>query len=200
MKVHHWYQRHRRQILLPVPLVLLTPVANNGNIIRLLTPYSELWTWRKKIIYMLSLLTQRCPNKIIKASLIEDCFHSPLVSTTPVVHIELRISPRIFEKSTRSLELGGKWFMKKKPEDKKIIVALSLWTVEKVSYWHNVKGLLSFFFFPCAKMFGLLFLVHGNFFSSIGIKYFLFFYHYWILIYSKKFIFRSFLHLLLTLK
>ncbi len=28
VKVHHWYQRHRRQILPPVPLVLLTPVAN----------------------------------------------------------------------------------------------------------------------------------------------------------------------------
>jgi hypothetical protein len=29
------YQRHRRQILRPVPLVLLTPVANNWNNIRL---------------------------------------------------------------------------------------------------------------------------------------------------------------------
>ncbi len=28
MKVHHWYQRHQRQILPPVPLVLLIPVAN----------------------------------------------------------------------------------------------------------------------------------------------------------------------------
>ncbi len=32
------YQRHRRQILPPVPLVLLTPVANNGNNIRLQIP------------------------------------------------------------------------------------------------------------------------------------------------------------------
>jgi hypothetical protein len=30
--------------------------------------------------------------------MIEDFFHLPLVSTTPVVHLELRISPRIFEK------------------------------------------------------------------------------------------------------
>jgi hypothetical protein len=36
------YQRHRRQILPPVPLLLLTPVANNGNNIRLLTHESEL--------------------------------------------------------------------------------------------------------------------------------------------------------------
>jgi hypothetical protein len=30
--------------------------------------------------------------------LIEDFFHLPRVSTTPVVHLELRISPRFFEK------------------------------------------------------------------------------------------------------
>jgi hypothetical protein len=30
--------------------------------------------------------------------MIEDFFHLPLVSTTPVVHLELRISPRIFKK------------------------------------------------------------------------------------------------------
>jgi hypothetical protein len=42
---------------------------------------------------------QRCPNKIIKTILIEDFFPLPSVSTTPVVHLELRISPRmrIFE-------------------------------------------------------------------------------------------------------
>ncbi len=37
VKVHHRYQRHRWQILPPVPLVLLTPVANNENSIRLQT-------------------------------------------------------------------------------------------------------------------------------------------------------------------
>jgi hypothetical protein len=41
---------------------------------------------------------QRCPNKIIKIFLIEDFFHLPPVLTTPVVNLELRISPRIFEK------------------------------------------------------------------------------------------------------
>jgi hypothetical protein len=30
--------------------------------------------------------------------MIEDFFHLPPVSTTPVVHLELRIPPRIFEK------------------------------------------------------------------------------------------------------
>ncbi len=30
--------------------------------------------------------------------MIEDFFHLPPLSTTPVVHLELRISPRIFEK------------------------------------------------------------------------------------------------------
>ncbi len=42
VKVCHRYQRHRRQILRPVSLVLLIPVANNGHNIRLLRPYSEL--------------------------------------------------------------------------------------------------------------------------------------------------------------
>jgi len=31
--------------------------------------------------------------------MIEDFFHLPPVSTTPVVHLDLRISPRIFEKN-----------------------------------------------------------------------------------------------------
>jgi hypothetical protein len=42
--------------------------------------------------------TQRCPKEIMKTFLIEDFFHLPPVSTTQVVHLELRISPRIFEK------------------------------------------------------------------------------------------------------
>ncbi len=42
--------------------------------------------------------TQRCPNKIIKIFQFEDFCHLPPVSATPVVHLELRISPRIFEK------------------------------------------------------------------------------------------------------
>jgi hypothetical protein len=41
----------------------------------------------------------RCPTKIIKIVLIEDFSHLPLVSTTPVDNLELRISPRIFEKN-----------------------------------------------------------------------------------------------------
>jgi hypothetical protein len=40
-KIAHWYQQNRRQILPPVLLVLLIPVANNGNNIRLLRPDSE---------------------------------------------------------------------------------------------------------------------------------------------------------------
>jgi hypothetical protein len=51
----------------------------------------------KMYIYVNSTI-QRCPNKILKIFLIEDFFHLPPVSTTPVVNLELRISPRIFEK------------------------------------------------------------------------------------------------------
>ncbi len=42
--------------------------------------------------------SQRCPNKIIKTFMIEDFFHLPSVSTTPVVHLELPMSPWTFEK------------------------------------------------------------------------------------------------------
>jgi hypothetical protein len=42
--------------------------------------------------------TQRCPNKINKIVLFEHFCHLPPVSATPVVHLELRISSRIFEK------------------------------------------------------------------------------------------------------
>ena len=42
--------------------------------------------------------TQRCPNNIIKIFQFEDFCHLPPVSATLVVHLELRISPRIFEK------------------------------------------------------------------------------------------------------
>jgi hypothetical protein len=52
----------------------------------------------KMYIYVISTI-QRGPNKIIKIFLIEDIFHLPPVSTTPVVNLELRISPRIFEKN-----------------------------------------------------------------------------------------------------
>jgi hypothetical protein len=41
---------------------------------------------------------QRCPNKMFKVFLIKDFFHLPPVSLTPVVNLELQISPRIFEK------------------------------------------------------------------------------------------------------
>jgi hypothetical protein len=71
-----------------------TGVNDTGNI-RLQTPSSEL---EGKIYINVNSATQRCQDKIIKNFLIEDFFHLPLVSATPVVHLELQISPRIFEK------------------------------------------------------------------------------------------------------
>ena len=41
---------------------------------------------------------KRCSNKIIKIFLIEDFFHLPPVSATPVVNLELQISQRLLEK------------------------------------------------------------------------------------------------------
>jgi hypothetical protein len=51
----------------------------------------------KKIIYMLTLLPKGI-KKIFNNFLIDDFFHAPPVSPTLVVHFELRISPRNFEK------------------------------------------------------------------------------------------------------
>ncbi len=51
---------------------------------------------------------QWCPNRIIKIFLIEDFFHLPPVSTTPVVNLDLRISPRIVEK-IRNGPIGILW-------------------------------------------------------------------------------------------
>jgi hypothetical protein len=78
-----------------LPPVPTTPVAKYGKIsgCRLLKE-----NLKAKIYIYVNSTTQRCPNKIIKIFLIEDFFHLPPVSTTPVANLELRISPRIFEK------------------------------------------------------------------------------------------------------
>jgi hypothetical protein len=52
----------------------------------------------KKIYLYANSTAQSCPKEIMKIFLTEDFLHLPLVSTTPVVHLELRISPKIFEK------------------------------------------------------------------------------------------------------
>ncbi len=53
---------------------------------------------KAKIYIYVNSTTQRCPSKIIKILQFEDFCHLPQVSATPVVHLELQISPRIFEK------------------------------------------------------------------------------------------------------
>ncbi len=82
----------------------------------------------KMFIYVNS-TTQRCSNKIIKIFLLEDFFHLPPVSLTPVVHLEPRISPRIFEKIRNGrngiLRCLGETDSWKKPEVENL-VTLSL--------------------------------------------------------------------------
>ncbi len=127
-QICHQYQRHRRQILPPVSLVLLIPVANLPPVSttpvanchqyqrhrRQICHRCQRHRWQtmgtisgcrylkvnlnEKIYIYVKSTIQRCPNKIIKNFLIEDFFHLPPVSLTPVVNLELRISPRIFEK------------------------------------------------------------------------------------------------------
>jgi hypothetical protein len=55
-------------------------------------------TLKAKIHIYVNSTTQRCSNKIIKIFQFEDFCHLPPVSATPLVHLELRISPQIFEK------------------------------------------------------------------------------------------------------
>jgi S-formylglutathione hydrolase FrmB len=56
--------------------VSMTPVANNGNNIRLLILEG------KKLSMYVNSTTQRRPNKIMKTFLIEELFHLPQVSTS----------------------------------------------------------------------------------------------------------------------
>ncbi len=81
IEICHWCQRHRWQTM-----GLISSCR-----------YFKVNLKAKVYIYVNSTI-QRCPNKIIKIFLIEDFFHLPPVSTTPVVNLQLRISPRIFEK------------------------------------------------------------------------------------------------------
>jgi hypothetical protein len=81
LKVDHRYQRHQWQTM------------------RLISGWGYLIVNLKAKIYIyVNSTIQRCPNKIIKIFLIEDFFHLPRVSATPVVNLELRISLRILEK------------------------------------------------------------------------------------------------------
>ncbi len=97
-----------------LPPVSMTPVANLSpvSLIPVAICHRRRWhrrqicrrclklkmTSKKNIYLYANSTTQRCPKEIRKVFLIKDFFHLPPVSTTPVVHLELRISPRIFEK------------------------------------------------------------------------------------------------------
>ncbi len=78
---------------------------------------------KAKIYIYVNSTIQRCSNKIIKIFLIEDFFHLPPVSLTPVVNLELRISPRLLEKKFEMVLMGysgagGKLIHKKNQKQK----------------------------------------------------------------------------------
>jgi hypothetical protein len=96
------------------------------------------------MVYMLTLLpTQRCPNKIIKSFQFEDFCYLPPVSATPVVHLELRISPRIFEKirngSVGILRVLGEMIHEKNRSRKSrgTVLCLGLWR-SRVFFYLNL--------------------------------------------------------------
>jgi hypothetical protein len=91
VKVHHRYQDTGGKFA--------TSVNNTGS--KQWEQYQaadNLVNLKAKIYIFVNSIIQRCPHNIIKIFLIEDFFHFRPVSTTPVVNLELRISPRIFEK------------------------------------------------------------------------------------------------------
>ncbi len=53
---------------------------------------------KKKFFLYANSTAQMCPKEIMKFFLIKDFFHLPPVFKTPVVHLELQISPHILEK------------------------------------------------------------------------------------------------------
>ncbi len=87
---------------------------------------SEYLHYTGKLKEKIYIYNQRYPNKIIKTFLIAGFFHLPPVSTTPVVHFELRISTR-FE--TALMRYWGNWFKKKNLK-------------AKISWHCTFKGLL----------------------------------------------------------
>ncbi len=68
---------------------------------------------KEKIYLYTNSATQKCQKEIKKIFQNEDVFHLPLVSTTPVVHLELWISPQFFEKIRNGL---GETDPSRKPE------------------------------------------------------------------------------------
>ncbi len=93
----HRYQWHRRQICHRCHW-------HRWQIIGTISGCRHLRVNLKAKIYIyVSSTTQRWPNKIKQNSLIEDFFHLPPVSLTPVANLELRISPQIFEKIRNGL-------------------------------------------------------------------------------------------------
>jgi len=81
LKVDHRYQRHQWQIM---------GLISGCRYLKV--------NLKAKIYLYVNSTIQRCSNKIIKIFLIEDFFHLPPVSATPVVNLKLRISPRLLEK------------------------------------------------------------------------------------------------------
>jgi hypothetical protein len=105
----HRYQRHWWQICLRCQ-------RHRWQIMATISGCKHLKvTLKAKIYIYVNSTTQRCPNKISKIFLLEGFFHLPPVSLTPVANLELRISPRIFEK----IRNGPNGWFKKKTRSKK---------------------------------------------------------------------------------
>jgi hypothetical protein len=92
--------KSRRQILPPVPVPLICHRCQRHRW-QIMGTIPDCWNLKvnlKKQIYLyVDSTTQKCSKKC-KHFLIEDIFDLPPESMTPVVHLKLRISPRIFEK------------------------------------------------------------------------------------------------------
>jgi hypothetical protein len=83
---------------------------------------------KAKMKLLVNSTSQRCPNEIIKTFMIKDFFHLPPVSMTPVLHLDLRISPKFSKKFETALTVySGAWgkLIQENPEVENL-VTLSL--------------------------------------------------------------------------
>ncbi len=95
VKVHHRCQQHRWQICHRYK-------QNRWQIMGTISGCRHLKVNLKAKIYIyINSTTQRCPNKIIKIFLLEDFFHLPPVSLTPVVYLEPRNISANFRKNSK---------------------------------------------------------------------------------------------------
>ncbi len=98
----------------------LTPVANLTSVFCVLDTCGNL---PPVLLIPLANLPPVSTTLVVTVQMVSLMAKLPPVSLIPVVHLDLQISPRIFGKNSKLPycyfhELGGRWFVEKKPDAK----------------------------------------------------------------------------------